>query len=259
MSAAPRTRSGNIYTDLAAYYDLFCAEVDYAGQCAFARRVHETFTLSGGMAYLDLACGSGQHMRIMQDLGFEPHGLDNSRDMLALAARRCPAAQLHLCDLAAFTEKDSYDLITCFLYSIHYSHPLAALQQTLQRSYAALRPGGVLLFNAVDARGIQNDAGITTHLDHDDARLRFRSAWHYRGEGDVLDLRLEISRSAGGHTEQWQDGHVMTALTFGQLQSMLAETGFVVQMLEHDYSVMQAWDGSSYNALVVACKPLPGL
>ncbi len=256
MTVAPKPRSGNIYADLAGYYDLFCAEVDYAEQCAFARRVFNTFACSGGMDYLDLACGSGQHLLVMQDYGFAAQGLDNSSEMLALAAQRCPAAQLHLCDLAAFEQQGSFDLITCFLYSIHYSHPLAALEQTLQRSFAALKPGGILLFNTVDARGIQNDAGISTSLKHDDAQLGFRSAWHYRGEGEVLDLKLEISRSCNGQSEQWQDAHVMTALTFSQLQAMLAEAGFVVQMLEHDYSVLQQWNGASFNALVVATKPL---
>jgi SAM-dependent methyltransferase len=194
-------------------------------------------------------------MQIMQDFGFVPQGLDNSREMLALAALRCPTANLHLCDLAEFDQQDSFDLITCFLYSIHYSHPVVNLQQTLERTYAALRPGGVFLFNAVDALGIQNDAGITTNLRQDGAQLSFRSAWHYRGEGEVLDLSLEISRSIDGRIEKWQDDHVMTALTFDRLQAMLADAGFVVQMLEHDYRVMQAWDGKSFNALVVACKP----
>jgi ubiquinone/menaquinone biosynthesis C-methylase UbiE len=257
MPSVARTRTGNIYTDLADYYDLFCAEVDYTEQCTFARRVFSTFAQSGGMEYLDLACGSGQHMQIMQHHGFVPQGLDNSAEMLALAAQRCPDADLHLCDLAAFTQQDNFDLITCFLYSIHYSHPLDSLQQTLQRSFTALKPGGVLLFNAVDARGIQNDAGITTHLALEDAQLSFRSAWHYRGEGEVLDLRLEISRRTDDLSEQWQDGHVMTALTFRQLQALLLQAGFETQMLEHNYSTMQAWDGKSFNALVVACKPMP--
>lgn len=256
MSHAPASRPGNIYTDLSAYYDLFCAEVDYAEQCAFAQRAFTAFTQTDGRDFLDLACGSGQHLLTMQDYGFVPHGLDNSSEMLALAAARCPAAQLQLCDLAAFEQQAAFDLITCFLYSIHYSHPLAALRETLARSFAALKPGGVLLFNAVDARGIKNDGGIATQLSRGDEQLRFSSAWYYRGEGEVLDLKLDISRRHPQGVERWQDQHQMTALTFPELAATLHALGFELHILEHDYSTLRSWDGESSNAVFVACKPL---
>jgi SAM-dependent methyltransferase len=250
------SKSGNIYSDLSAYYDKFCAEVDYAEQCAFARRVFQTFAQSGGHEYLDLACGTGPHLQDMQGHGFVPHGLDNSREMLALAAQRCPAARLQLCDLAAFEQQSCFDLITCFLYSLHYSHPTSAVEQTLQRSFAALKPGGVLLFNAVDARGIQNDAGIATQLTDGADRLSFQSAWYYRGEGEVLDLTLNIARESATGTEHWRDHHTMTALTFPQIDVLLKAAGFEVTILEHDYSRLRGWDGISANAIFVACKPL---
>lgn len=248
---------GSLYAELAAYYDQFCNEVDYAGQCAFARRVFQLFCESDGRDYFDLACGTGQHLLDMHKHGFIPHGLDNSPAMLALAARRCPSARLSLCDLAEFDHRNRFDLITCFLYSLHYSHPTNAVRQTLQRSFAALKAGGVLLFNAVDARGIQNDAGVTTYLQQGDSKLSFQSAWHYRGEGEVLDLNLMISRESEDRREQWQDHHTMTALTFPQLDLLLQQSGFQVTILEHDYSTMRAWDQVSANAIFVACKPLP--
>jgi SAM-dependent methyltransferase len=250
--------SSGIYGELAGYYDQFCADVDYAGQCAFARRVFATFASSDAKQYLDLACGTGQHLLDMQQHGFAPHGLDNSSAMLALAAQRCSNAQLQLCDLAAFAQQDSFDLITCFLYSIHYAHPVAAVEQTLRRSFAALKRGGVLLFNAVDARGIRNDAGITTYLDEGEDALSFQSAWFYRGEGEVLDLNLLISKKSrrSATTEQsWRDHHVMTSLTFPQLEKLLQDVGFDVTILEHDYATLHGWEGDSFNAVFVACKP----
>ena len=215
------SQPGSLYADLAGYYDRFCAEVDYAEQCAFAQRVFRTFATSSGMDHLDLACGTGRHLQLMQEQGFQPHGLDNSAGMLEQAALRCPQASLQLCDLAAFTQQASYDLITCFLYSLHYSHPTTAVVETLRRSHAALKPGGVLLFNSVDARGIQNDAGVTTRLDEGEVSLSFQSAWHYRGSGDVLDLNLTIARNDSSGVAHWHDHHTMTALTIPQVQQVL--------------------------------------
>lgn len=248
--------NGNLYADLAGYYDRFCAEVDYIEQCEFARRAFRAFTQTAGVDYLDVACGTGQHMQVMQQHGFTASGLDNSEAMLKQAAVRCPDATLYLSDMAALDQHAQFDLLTCFLYSLHYCHPTSAVAETLRRSFAALKPGGVLIFNAVDARGIQNDEGVTTYLDDGADKLSFKSGWHYRGDGDVLDLNLTITRTAAGSEQQWRDHHTMTALTFPQIEALLQSVGFEVSIMEHDYSVMQHWNGASSNAIFVACKPL---
>lgn len=248
-------QSGNLYADLAGYYDRFCAEVDYAGQCAFTQRAFACFNYSGGRDYLDLACGTGQHLLHMSNGGFTANGLDNSQEMLAQAAQRVPQAQLLLCDLAAFEHCDAFDLITCFLYSIHYSHPTSALEETLRRAWQALKPGGVFIFNAVDVAGIAASKTVRTHLMERDSELRFQSGWHYSGAGDTLDLVLGITRTSAHGTEHWQDRHTMTAISFTHLQQLLRETGFEAIFLEHNYDAMLPWDEASFNAIVIASKP----
>lgn len=248
-------QTGNLYTDLAGYYDQFCAEVDYAEQCEFAQRAFTCFANSSGRDYLDLACGTGQHLLHMAGHGFVPNGLDNSAEMLAQAALRVPQAQLLQCDLAAFDQIAAFDLITCFLYSIHYSHPVTSLEETLKRAWRALKPGGIFLFNTVDAYGIRNDKTVTSRLTDGDSQLGFQSGWRYSGEGEVLDLLLSITRESDAGTECWQDQHTMTAISLPRLQHMLQATGFEVTLLEHDYRVMVPWNGTSFNVIVAACKP----
>ena len=249
-----REVTGNLYADLSGYYDQFCAEVDYVEQCDFAERAFACFASSGGRDYLDLACGTGQHIADMQRRGFVATGLDNSALMLTQARERCPNAQFLLCDMAEFGQVAQFDLITCFLYSIHYSHPAAAFAQTLRRAWHALKPGGVFLFNAVDVAGIRNDKRVVTQLQQGDACLRFESGWEYRGEGDVLDLFLRISRESVAHTQCWADHHIMTAVTFSRLRNLLEQVGFQVTLLEHDYSVLQPLLEKGFNAIVVALK-----
>lgn len=85
-------QTGNLYADLSAYYDQFCAGIDYAQQCDFTRRAFDCFASSGGRDYLDLACGTGAHIDAMQGYGFHATGLDINVAMLAQARQRCPDA-----------------------------------------------------------------------------------------------------------------------------------------------------------------------
>ena len=134
----PDPTPGNLYADLSGYYDGFCHEVDYAEQGDFLRRAFDCLAESTGRDYLDLACGTGQLLQQMHQHGFAVAGLDNSPQMLEATARRCPSAALMLCDLASFDEPGRFDLISCFLYSIHYSHPVAALTDFWQANRALI-------------------------------------------------------------------------------------------------------------------------
>lgn len=177
---------GNLYADLAGYYDQFCHEVDYTEQSAFLKRAFDCLALSDGRQYLDLACGTGQHLAHMIEQGFVATGLDNSADMLQQAKARCPQADMLLCDLAEFDDQASFDLISCFLYSIHYSYPVSRLNETLRRAWSALKPGGVFVFNTVDARGIDSNRMITTRTQAGGNQLEFCSGWQYAGQGDAM-------------------------------------------------------------------------
>lgn len=245
----------SLYADLSGYYDQFCAEVDYAEQCNFANRAFECFSTSGGRDYLDLACGTGPHLLHMQNYGFVLNGLDNSAHMLGQASVKVPRAQLFLSDMAELDQHKAYDLVSCFLYSIHYCHPMARLDQTLQRVWQALKPGGVFIFNAVDAQGARQQHTVTTRVQEGEACLNFTSGWLYAGTGEVLDLTLSITRETSGGKQSWQDQHRMTALLLPQLQRMLSDIGFELTLFEHDYAAMHVWGGQSFNVIVVARKP----
>ena len=64
-----------LYTDLSGYYDLMCVDIDYQTQSSCVRRLQQLFG-NGGNTYLDLACGTGPHVRHFIDYGYLCFGLD---------------------------------------------------------------------------------------------------------------------------------------------------------------------------------------
>lgn len=242
----------SLYTDLSGYYDLMCADIDYREQCAFVHRVNQLLG-NGGDRYLDLACGTGPHVRHFQALGYRASGLDINQPMLDIAQQRCPQALFTQQDMCDFTVTEPQDLITCFLYSIHYNATLEKLQLCFQRVHAALKSGGVFCFNAVDKNTLPASKAIRHSTQHDGSAFVFQSGWRYPGEGDNQSLLVRIEKTTDGAQQVWQDEHPMVALTFVALQTMLDEL-FEVQVLAHDYGRITPWDGEAGNGVFVCLK-----
>jgi ubiquinone/menaquinone biosynthesis C-methylase UbiE len=241
-----------LYTDLSAYYDLMCGDINYQQQSAFVHRIN-TLLGNQGKNYLDMACGTGPHVKHFLGFGYKAQGLDINQPMLDIAQKRCPSAHFTQQDMASFRFDESFDLISCFLYSMHYNANIERLQQCIASVYAALNTGGVFCFNAVDKNAIDNSDGVRNAIEHEGSQFVFQSGWHYGGSGDKQELRLRIEKTCTGQTQSWQDTHQMVAISFEHLQ-MLLSPYFEVHVFEHDYEKIVPWNTTSGNAIFVCVK-----
>ena len=241
-----------LYTDLSGYYDLMCADIDYQAQSHGVHRLQQLFG-NAGNRHLDLACGTGPHVRHFLDAGYRSSGLDINQPMLDRATERCPQAQFSLQDMCGFTVSEPVDLITCFLYSIHYSGGIERLQACIASAHAALEEGGVFCFNAVDKDRIDNALFVSHTAEHADGQFHFSSGWYYGGAGERQSLKLRIARTVAEETQVWHDEHPMVAVNFAELQALL-QPYFEVHVLEHDYEKIVPWDQRSGNALFACVK-----
>ncbi|HEY8940710.1 MAG TPA: class I SAM-dependent methyltransferase [Cellvibrio sp.] len=241
-----------LYTDLSGYYDLMCADIDYREQSEQVRRLHQLFGNSGN-EYLDLACGTGPHIRHFIDFGYSASGVDINQPMLDIARLRCPAARFFQQDMSVLQVESPLDLISCFLYSIHYNQSIAQLKACIKNVHAALAPGGIFCFNSVSKNLIDNRPGIKRNLKQGDSEFCFQSNWYYPGDGEHQQLQLCIEKTTHGQTETWLDQHPMVALDFQQMQQLL-EPYFDVHIFEHNYRTILPWNQLSGNAIFLGIK-----
>ncbi len=244
--------SNALYTDLSGYYDLMCVDIDYQAQSNCVRRLHQIFG-NGGKTHLDLACGTGPHVRHFIDFGYQSGGLDLNAPMLDIAQVRCPEANFSVQNMSSFEVAEPLDLITCFLYSIHYNDGFEKLKECVESVHRALKPEGIFCFNVVDKDKISNDLFVrhTTNLEQDD--FTFSSGWYYSGKGDKQALKLSIEKTTAGETQVWNDEHPMVAFSFKELIEIL-KPYFEVNIFEHDYDKLIPWDTKSGNALITCVK-----
>ncbi|MGF1726137.1 class I SAM-dependent DNA methyltransferase [Photobacterium nomapromontoriensis] len=229
-----------------------CADIAYQAQSDYVRRLHQLFG-NGGETHLDLACGTGPHVRFFIDSGYQSSGLDINQPMLDIAALRCPEAQFALQDMCQFSVDEPVDLITCFLYSIHYSDGIEKLKGCIASAHAALNTGGMFCFNSVEKNKIDNTSFVRHSTEHEDSLFTFQSGWNYCGQGEKQSLQLRIEKTTEQLTQSWQDEHPMVAVSFEELKQLLAPY-FEVHVFEHDYDRIVPLNAEAGNAIFVCVK-----
>ena len=241
-----------LYTDLSGYYDLMCADIDYQAQSHCIRRLHQIFG-NDGKTHLDLACGTGPHVRHFIDFGYQSNGLDLNQPMLDRAAVRCPEAEFSLQNMSEFSVSEPLDLITCFLYSIHYNDGIENLKKCIESVHRSLKDGGIFCFNVVDKEKLSNELFVKHNAKFDDDTFSFRSGWDYSGEGERQLLKLCIEKTTDGETQIWHDEHPMVAVNYMTMIELL-KPYFEVHMFEHDYEKLIPWNEKSGNAIFACVK-----
>ncbi len=244
--------SNALYTDLSGYYDLMCAGINYQAQSHCVRRLHQLFG-NKGKTHLDLACGTGPHVQHFIEFGYNSSGLDINQPMLDIARLRCPDAEYTLQNMCDFKVDKPIDLITCFLYSIHYNDGIEKLKECIISTHNALNKDGIFCFNAVDKNKIDNNLLASHEAEQDSSHFAFSSGWNYCGYGEKQSLKLSIKKTTLDITQSWQDEHPMVALGFDELQKIL-QPYFEVHIFEHDYDKIIPWDKVSGNAIFVCVK-----
>ncbi|MFT4810538.1 MAG: SAM-dependent methyltransferase [Glaciecola sp.] len=244
--------ANTLYTDLSAYYDLMCVDIDYQAQSYCIHRLHQLFG-NDGNTYLDLGCGTGPHVRHFIDLGYQSCGLDINQPMLDIATVRCPEAHFSLQNMSEFNVAEPFDLITCFLYSIHYNDGIEKLKECIARVHQALKVDGIFCFNVVDKTKINNKLFVKHTVKQDDSLFTFSSGWHYCGNGDKQSLKLSIEKTNAKATKVWNDEHQMVAFSFDELIELL-KPYFDVHVFEHDYEKLISYEKTSGNAIFTCIK-----
>lgn len=183
-------------------YDLVMRnrDKDYAGEAEHvAGLVGER--VPGASALLDVACGTGLHLRHFAARFPGAGGVDGSEAMLAMARERVPEARLWVSDMRELELSVQFDAIIC-LFAIPHLESADELAHTVRRFAGHLRPGGVLVIEpwvspeeftpGYVSRDLVEEGGRTvvrlSHSERDAERAdRMRMEVHYAvataGEG----------------------------------------------------------------------------
>lgn len=163
--------------------------------------------LAAGGAALDLGCGRGEWLELLQQEGFAAHGVDLDEGMLAACHEQGLSVTCE--DALAALEKlpDASQVLVSAFHLVEHL-PFDAVRQLISQALRVLQPGGLLILETPNPEnivvGTNNFYLDPTHLRPLPAQLLEFAAQHQGFERTkVLRLQESPALAAETHTRLW--------------------------------------------------------
>jgi len=133
-----------VFNKSQAFYEAINARgKDYAAEAAWLRAAIGVAN-PGAHRVLDVACGTGAHLRFMHKQ-FEVAGEDADATMIEIAKERLPGVPFRVGRMQDLTVERPYDVAMCLFGSIAYLADETELRSTIVRFANAVTTGGLVI------------------------------------------------------------------------------------------------------------------
>lgn len=234
-----------MFKKTARLYDAMYSWKDYAAETAKLREIISQHQQSNGNRLLDIACGTGQHLCLLQ-ADFSVEGLDLDQELLEVAAERCPDVPLHHADMVDFALDHLFDVIVCLFSSIGYVKTLERMRQAVQMMANHLRPGAVLIIEPWFAPGqFMPDTLHALFIDQPDLKISRMNISRVENGVSILDFHYLVGTPEG--IDYFTEHHELGLFTVEEYTSAFQAAG-----LAATYDP----DGLTGRGLHIGVKPL---
>jgi SAM-dependent methyltransferase len=149
------------YESLAPAYDDLTADHDYERWLDLLEGLAIEHGLRGRDA-LDVACGTGKSFLPLLARGYRVVARDRSPAMVDVARAKAPGVDVGVADMRALELGGrTFDLVSCLDDAVNHLLDEPSLHAAFRAAAAALRPGGIYLFDTNTLRTFREDFGTT--------------------------------------------------------------------------------------------------
>lgn len=215
------------YEALAASYDRLTSDIPYEAVLAFYHQIQDRYGCEPASA-VDLACGTGSMAVLLAREGLSVLGVDQSEEMLTLAADKSAELENPPYFIRQRMEKlrlpQPVDLVVCCLDGVNYVTEPAALGECFARVYKALNPGGLFLFDINSEAKLRGLDG-QIFLDEDEEVFCLWRA-EFDEETRICTYGMDIFQKRGKLWQRSREEHLEYAYRVDELTQWLADAGF---------------------------------
>ena len=185
---------------------------------------------------LDVACGTGEHLRAFQADFAHVAGLELSPQMCEVARVKLPGVEVYEADMRAFALDRRYDAVCCLFSSIGYMSSAAELDAAIGCMANHLVPGGALVVDPWWFPERFLDGYVSDAVVRDGDRLVVRMAQSVR-TGDVVRQEAHYLLASPAGIEHFINVQRITLFTRDQYESAFRRASCAVRYLEGDEDV----------------------
>jgi SAM-dependent methyltransferase len=221
-----------LYTEFARYYDRLESQYrDYPRESEWLIGLLEKRNCKD---VIDVSCGTGSHLTLMQKQDFNLYGIDASIEIVKLSKKKLAFGKEPSLVLADFLHipfrKEIFDATLCMYWS------LAGLNQNLVKYLfsevaSILRSGGMFVLDTENSEGIKESLLNSPYIDAfftdtDENVAVIRANFSTKIESDLVDWRAYYLLEQGGVAELQTDRMNLRFYSKSQIELLLKETGF---------------------------------
>ena len=232
------------------YYHLLYSNRSYAEADAFVEKLFEAGILRSDMRVLELACGKGRHARSMHGQGADVVGVDLSLHSIAAAkAFEEPGLRFYVHDMRDPFPGDehAFDACTNLFTSFGYFDEEAENARVLSNVAAVLRPGGIFVFDFLNACPIVANlerCAYSGEVERDGVLFTISK----KVEGDKI-IKTILVDDHGAKAGPFQER--LQALSPERLTNLCEAAGLAVQARYGDYQLGPMQPDSSPRCILV--------
>ncbi|MFF0174066.1 class I SAM-dependent methyltransferase [Micromonospora profundi] len=217
--------------DVAEIYDLlyagrgkdFAAEADAVARVVRDRRPQ-------ARSVLDVACGTGEHLRRLAAAFPEVAGLELSPAMCTVAEAKLPSGTVHVGDMRSFALGREFDAVCILTGTIGYARDVDELCATVRTMAAHLAPGGVLVIDPWWSPDTFLDGHVAHDVVHDDTRTVVRVS-HSARQGLAARHEAHYVVADGGGIRHFSHVQMLTLFTREDYLGALRSAGCTAEHL----------------------------
>lgn len=218
-----------IYQGFAYVYDKFMDNIPYEEWSRYLIKQFQVYSVNCG-TLLDLGCGTGTLCKKMANAGYSVIGVDNSEDMLTIAADKLLSTEntTLLCqDMAELNLGNTLcDGCYCICDSLNYLLTPEQILSTFIGVHKYLRQNGIFIFDLKTEYFYKNTLGDQTFCDHqEDCSYTWENSYFEEDHINQYELTLFVKDEKGDLFQRFSEIHHQRAYALQEIVDLLKQSG----------------------------------
>lgn len=211
-----------LYKEFAWYYDLIYKNKKYQAEVQFIDSVLKKYQVKG-KKILDVACGSGNHAKILIKKRYDVVGIDKNIEMLKIAQKKVPKAYFKVADMKSFSLKRKFDIILCMFTSIHYNLTKGDLLKTILNFKKHLNDNGLIIIDSpIFKKGVNKKKAYHLQTKEGDVLVHYHFVDQGKGK---LKITIYWKIASGKKYKVLKDIHYLQAYTVKEFVDTFRKAG----------------------------------